>query len=108
MKIFRILTAIRVVLTTVGITAANGPGIPVATNAPPPVAIAVGKVRQQINTPSPPVLESEAVHFPVFWRQRSLVHDRTTEQSCSVMNWITMSHNQVTYGRFELFDPSAS
>jgi len=41
MKIFRLLTAIRVLVSTVGTTAANGPGIPPAPNVPQLVAIAV-------------------------------------------------------------------
>ena len=86
MRIFRLLTAIRVILTTVGITAANGPGIPVATNAPQPVAIAVEEVHQQIDIPSPSVLESEARYSPARLRQGWLVYDRSTEKSCSVVN----------------------
>jgi hypothetical protein len=62
MKIFRLLTAIRIIITA-GTTAANCPGIPVATNASEPIAISVEKHHQQVGPSSPTVSESE-LPFP--------------------------------------------
>ena len=69
MRIFRFLTAIRVLITA-GTTAANCPGIPVATNPSQPIAISVEKPRQEIDLISPTALEGEVLYCPVFSLQR--------------------------------------
>jgi hypothetical protein len=66
MRIFRVLAAIRILITTLGTTAANAPGIPVAMKAPQPVAIYLAKPHQRIDVPSPLVLEGEVAYSAVF------------------------------------------
>jgi hypothetical protein len=83
MRIFRILTAIRILVTTLGTTAANAPGIPVATKASRPVAIYVAKHHERIDILSPLVLEGEVPYSAEFLLQRLLVLNRSTEKSCA-------------------------
>ena len=85
MRIFPILTAIRILITA-GTTAANCPGISVATNASQPIAISVEKPQDKFYLTSPAVLENELLYARTFWPQGLPGLNRGAQGSCSAMN----------------------
>jgi hypothetical protein len=65
MRMFPLLTAVRI-LITVGTTSANSPTILPATNTQKPVAVSIAAPYRQIDVKSLPVLDSEALYSSVF------------------------------------------